>query len=81
MNHALPKYSTLWNARVDINIRVIQLLAIHGSLCLALRHPENAGQSRELVEDAVRKFGGMLVEIGAMTPAQRDEAERAEGLQ
>ena len=49
-------------------------MAIHGNLCLALRHPENRGLSARYMEDFVRKLGRLLVEKGVMTQAELDQA-------
>lgn len=53
-------------------------MAVHGNLCLALRHPQNAGASREYVEKFVRKLSALLVERGLITQSQIDDATRLE---
>jgi hypothetical protein len=53
-------------------------MTIHGNLCLALRHPDNKGTSREYIEQFVVKIGRLLVERGLMSQEQLDRAERVE---
>jgi hypothetical protein len=42
-------------------------MAIHGNLCLALRHPANRGASRHYIESFVHKLGQLLIEKGVFT--------------
>ena len=53
-------------------------LAVHGNLCLALRHPRNIGASRPFVIKFVKHLGKKLVEWGAITEEQLQSAERLE---
>jgi len=53
-------------------------MAIHGNLCLALRHPSNLGSSRALMEQFVRALGENLVENGVLTPDELAQAQRLE---
>jgi len=53
-------------------------MAVHGNLCLALRHPENVGEARDLVVDFVKRLGRLLVEWGVMTEEQIRYTERVE---
>lgn len=53
-------------------------LAVHGNLCLALRHPRNVGASRPFVVKFVKDLGKKLVEWGAITEEQLKYAERIE---
>jgi len=53
-------------------------MAIHGNLCLALRHPANLGPSRELVLGFVKNLGRLLVEWGVLTEAQLAAAQKVE---
>jgi hypothetical protein len=57
-------------------------LALHGNLCLALRHPENHGHSRALVEQLVEDLEALLEGAGVLNAEQllaihRVEAEAA----
>jgi len=53
-------------------------MAIHGNLCLALRHPSNVGESRDLVVDFVKRLGRLLVEWSVLTEEQLRYTERVE---
>ena len=64
-----------WYRIVKLEINVLALMALHGNLCLALRHPDNKGESRSLIIPLVRGIGQELVTLGAITPEQRKEAE------
>jgi hypothetical protein len=63
------------NKIVKFELNVLSLMALHGNLCLALRHPENKGESRATMIPFVRAVGNKLVELGAITSEQRQEAE------
>jgi hypothetical protein len=56
-------------------------MAVHGYLCLGLRHPGAQGSSRAYVEDFARKLGRILVERGILTGAELAEAERLEHIE
>lgn len=70
-----------WKKRVTIETDVITLLAMYGNLCLALRHPENKGESRALIMHLVREIGEELVLLGAITQEQLREAQIKAGQQ
>lgn len=53
-------------------------VAVHGNLCLALRHPKNFGASRPYVVNFVKVLGRNLVRWGAITEEQLKKAERIE---
>jgi hypothetical protein len=58
------------------------LMALHGYLCLALRHPGTTGPSRALVEALVQETEEVLEEAGVLTADEvaairRDEAAAA----
>lgn len=53
-------------------------MAVHGSLCLALRHPQNRGAARPLVVAFTKSLGEWLVHCGALTPEQLVEAQQLE---
>lgn len=56
----------------------ITWMAIHGNLCLALRHPSNTGPSRLLVKEFLNQLGQHLVGVGVLTPAELAEVQRTE---
>lgn len=53
-------------------------MAVHGNLCLALRHRSNVGPSRALMVTFVRALGQNLVENGVLTPDELRQAQRLE---
>lgn len=63
------------NKIVKFELNVLSMMALHGNLCLALRHPDNDGASRMIMIAFVRSVGNKLVDLGAITPEQRKEAE------
>ena len=73
-----PVNPEFWRKEVTINLNVITLMAVHGNLLLALRHPQNIGESRDLIIDFCKQIGEELVLLGAMAPEQLNEAYRVE---
>lgn len=63
-----------WHREVTIKLDVLTLMAVHGNLLLALRHPQNIGESRHLVVEFVKQAGKQLVIIGAISIEQLIEA-------
>ena len=63
---------------IPLTISRIGLMALHGSLCLALRHPQFTGPSREIVINATKQIGKYLVDTGILTAQQLSEAEKLE---
>jgi hypothetical protein len=63
---------------VAVELPMLGWLAIHGNLCLALRHPQNAGESRGQVLTAVRLLSTLIVEQGIMSQTEMDHALRVE---
>lgn len=63
---------------IPLRISWISLLALHGALCLALRHPQFRGPSRGLVVNATQQIGKYLVDNGLLTPEQLAEAQQLE---
>lgn len=61
-----------------IRIDGLHLMAIHGNLCLALRHPANTGPSREIVEKIVQAIEKELVNCGAFTEEEIQEIHLTE---
>lgn len=56
-----------WLKNINVETDVVSLLAVHGNLLLALRHPENTGLSRRYVVGFVKWAGECLVSIGAIS--------------
>jgi hypothetical protein len=59
----------------------ITWMAVHGNLCLALRHPKNTGPSRQLIDDFLLQLGGYLVDAGVLTAEELAEAEGLEATE
>ena len=73
---------TVWRKHVTLELSLLTVMAVHGNLCLALRHPANRGPSTRLVVALVRQLGEFLVARGALTAAELAEVyavESAEG--
>ncbi len=62
----------------SLKISWIGLLATHGALCLALRHPHFNGHSRQLVVCVTKQLGKYLLDYGILTPEQLEEAMQLE---
>lgn len=63
---------------LTVTAPAIVWLAVHGNLCLAMRHPANRGPSSGLIDHFVLQLGGYLVDAGVLQP---DELAAAEGLE
>jgi hypothetical protein len=63
---------------VSLDATLLDFVAVHGNLCLALRHPENTGDSRAMVISMIHRLGKLLVEGGILTQAELDFASRVE---
>lgn len=57
---------------------MVTWLAVHGNLCLALRHPGNTSNSRQRVVDFTLGLGKFLVDSGAITQEELDRAQKVE---
>lgn len=73
-----PDTPEFWFKDVTIKLNVITLMAVHGNLLLALRHPMNRGESRDYIITFIKQIGEELVLLGAMAPEQLNEAYRVE---
>lgn len=65
-------------ANASVNAPMLTWVTVHGNLCLALRHPSNSGQSRELCLQMVQHLSKLIVDAGIMTQEEMDEANRVE---
>ena len=63
---------------LPVTTNTLTAMAVHGALCLALRHPQFKGQSRQMVVEFTKSLGEWLVTAGALTPEQLRSAERLE---
>lgn len=60
----------LIRAGLAVDLPLVVWLAVHGNLLLALRHPENVGSSRSMVEDVVAMLEGTFLDSGFLTEEQ-----------
>ena len=67
--------------RAELNAQLGTWMAIHGYLCLALRHPGVRGESRPMVLDFVHKLGRILVGTGVLTEEELFYAEKTEEIE
>jgi len=68
----------LVRTKTSVTADLLTWLTIHGNLCLALRHPQNRGPSRQFVVNFVKRLGQMLVTSGAITEEELKAAEKLE---
>lgn len=71
----------LIQAPVALELPMLSWLAVHGNLLLALRHPENAGTSRQLVEDVVAALEGLFLDSGLLSEEQLAAIRQVEAEQ
>jgi len=62
----------------EVHADAMTWMAVHGNLCLALRHPANRGESREQMIAVIHQLGENLVACGLLTQAEMDDAMRYE---
>ena len=67
--------------QIPLIANYLTLVTVHGNLCLALRHPDNKGASRQLAVEFTKQLGEWLVKVGALTPAQLVEAQQLEAAE
>lgn len=65
-------------AMVSVEAPMLSWVTVHGNLCLALRHPSNRGQSRQICLNMVKQLSEMIVAGGIMTQEEMDQANRVE---
>lgn len=66
---------------IPVNTNTLTAMAVHGALCLALRHPHFKGPSRQFVVEFTKSLGEWLVHAGALTPEQLRSAEELEAME
>lgn len=79
--HALgvaPMDLTRAFVNLPIETTLFVWLAVHGNLCLGLRHPSNLGPSRRYIEQFVKQLGARLVQEGFLTAEELQHAEHLE---
>ena len=50
--------------RVCLNFKILDLVAIHGNLCLGLRHPDNTSLARQIAYNVVKTIERIFKETG-----------------
>ena len=68
-------------AVVLLQIRGIDVLALHGLVSLALRHPEIPAKVLQLGTQLLAKLELVLIELGAITGAQLERIHQVDGEQ
>lgn len=68
-----PTNPQFWLREVLVKVNVLTLMAVHNNLLLALRHPQNTGEPRDIVLNFCKQVGEELVLLGALTPEQLEE--------
>lgn len=78
---ATKRDPAFWMKESEITFlfKTINLMALHGFLCLALRHPGTKDHScRPAIEGLVKQIGKVLVDLGALSPEQLAEIQKTE---
>ena len=63
---------------ITITRRALDWLAVHGNVCLGLRHPNNIGPSRAMVEKFLADLEAELLACGLLSPADIAEIHQLE---
>jgi hypothetical protein len=63
---------------ITIKVDALTLMAAHGNICLGLRHPQNNGFSRKLVEEFVSTIEKKLIECGLLNEEDIGEIHQVE---
>lgn len=63
---------------ITMSFTAIQLMAIHGNVCLGLRHPQNRGISRAIVKSFILDAEKKLVECGLLNEDDIRKIHRVE---
>lgn len=68
--------------KASIEAELLTWMAVHGNICLALRHPDNnSTRVRPRMVQLINTIGVLLVDSGFMTQAELDDATRYEAAQ
>jgi hypothetical protein len=68
----------LIRAPLAVELPLYVWLGVHGNLLLALRHPENDGKSRTMVDDVVALLEGAFLDAGLLTEVQVERMHEQE---
>jgi hypothetical protein len=70
--------------RVCLDLSILDLIAIHGNICLGLRHPDNTGPTRQIAANVVdiieQIFKDTGMEDDVMSEIHKVEAEETAKL-
>ncbi len=66
------------NRPVVLELTLLQVMVIHGNMCLGLRHPGNQGASTEIARDILQRLGQALVEGSLLTAEELRHAQQIE---
>jgi hypothetical protein len=50
--------------RVCLDLSILDLIAIHGNICLGLRHPDNTGPTRKIAENVISTIEKIFQDTG-----------------
>jgi hypothetical protein len=75
---AMAQLTAMADALVTLEVPMLTLTAVHGNLCLALRHPKNTGMTRELVEGFRAGLEEVLLRAGVCTAEQLEHLRAVE---
>jgi ABC-type nitrate/sulfonate/bicarbonate transport system ATPase subunit len=78
-----PRETKMPNVEVAKNPLMIEAdlltwMTVHGNILLALRHPENTGETRAIAQRFVDELGRKLVEGGIINQAELDYCRQEE---
>lgn len=79
--HILVNGGTIWTEEFQITflLNPLNLMALHGFLCLALRHPGTKDNvCRPAIVELVKQIGIILVDLDVLTPEQLTQIEKTE---
>ncbi|HEY1723994.1 MAG TPA: hypothetical protein VGF89_01120 [Steroidobacteraceae bacterium] len=78
MTNLAPDKVQALQKSASLELPLLAWLAIHGNVCLGLRHPMNRGPSRAVTLEALKGIGSVLVDHGVLLREQLEAAERLE---
>src|SRR5919109_563783 len=71
--------AAFWQQDIALHVPLYVALAMHGHLCLALRHPgTREHESRPMAVRAVKRLGQLMVHVGALTAEELAAIEQIE---
>ena len=63
---------------IDLQMSALHLLAVHGNVCLGLRHPNNKGPNRQLALEFINYAEQKLKAAGLINDQDIEEIHRIE---